>query len=476
MNKIKKILFLLVICHLIKFFLISSILNYHMNIINTYNREFDNLIKTSDYEVISNITIFGNNEWEMLQSTYGWCTGNGTWNNPYIIENIAIRSQSISYCVDIQETNVSFIIRNCDFNSHYLKLYSINLVDVRNGVIQNNSFNNFEFNCVILNNCYNLTILRNSISGSRMKYEAHTSMSNGVSLSNSNETQIIENIIFYNHNGISFWNSSHNTISGNSIRNNENYGISISESNQINISNNRITNNDYYGLSLLRSNYCFISNNQFIENIVGCYIERDSIGNVFENNICVNYINPLLILIITIVSIVVITITMVILYKKAKSKLFKGSQRKLQKIVKKRLNKEISEIQSLFDQNKFEIAINKFDQVKEELKPYDLPKISQWIKRNESFFYESAIRNTILQLGTKSSRINLNQISKKSGVKNSNIILKVVQEMIEAKEIYGEYFSSTKTILFDQKANIREIDNLMKMYREWEENKTAKKM
>ncbi len=39
----------------------------------------------------------------------------------------------------------------------------------------------------------------------------------------------------------------------------------------------------------------------------------------------------------------------------------------------------------------------------------------------------------------------------------------------------GQYFSSTKSIAFNQQANINEIDNLMKTYKDWEDKEIGKK-
>ena len=47
--------------------------------------------------------------------------------------------------------------------------------------------------------------------------------------------------------------------------------------------------------------------------------------------------------------------------------------------------------------------------------------------------------------------------------------------MIENKEIYAQYFSSTKSVAFNQQANIEEIDKLMATYKEWEEKEFEKK-
>lgn len=47
--------------------------------------------------------------------------------------------------------------------------------------------------------------------------------------------------------------------------------------------------------------------------------------------------------------------------------------------------------------------------------------------------------------------------------------------MIESNEIYAQYFSSTKSVAFDQQTNIKDIDKLMEQYRQWEKEGISKK-
>ena len=47
--------------------------------------------------------------------------------------------------------------------------------------------------------------------------------------------------------------------------------------------------------------------------------------------------------------------------------------------------------------------------------------------------------------------------------------------MIDKKEIYAKYFESSKSVAFDQQANIDEIEKLMSTYKEWEEKDFGKK-
>jgi len=58
---------------------------------------------------------------------------------------------------------------------------------------------------------------------------------------------------------------------------------------------------------------------------------------------------------------------------------------------------------------------------------------------------------------------------------NNHLIISTVKEMIRNQEIYAKYFESNKAVAFDQQANIEEIDNLMAIYKKWEDNEFGKK-
>ena len=44
------------------------------------------------------------------------------------------------------------------------------------------------------------------------------------------------------------------------------------------------------------------------------------------------------------------------------------------------------------------------------------------------------------------------------------LILKIFSELDKANEIYAEYFSSNRAVVFNQTANIKEIDSLMEKF------------
>ena len=101
----------------------------------------------------------------------------------------------------------------------------------------------------------------------------------------------------------------------------------------------------------------------------------------------------------------------------------------------------------------------------------EIPFVKKEIKMEKI----NTIKRTVLDLGTKFGRLQIIEISEVCSIKDENLIVDTVKEMIENKEIYGQYFSSSKSVAFNQQANIDEIDNLMKAYREWEDKKVEKK-
>lgn len=80
---------------------------------------------------------------------------------------------------------------------------------------------------------------------------------------------------------------------------------------------------------------------------------------------------------------------------------------------------------------------------------------------------EMKIKKVVLDLGTKYTRLEVREISEKCDV-DSDSITEVLEKMIENKEIFGAFFKSSNTVSFDQQANIDEIDELMAVYKDWE--------
>lgn len=110
-------------------------------------------------------------------------------------------------------------------------------------------------------------------------------------------------------------------------------------------------------------------------------------------------------------------------------------------------------------------------------KLYDSSKKNDKISKLKSLIHQTQIakiKNTILNLGTKFGRLHIMEISEECG-EDESLIISTVREMIEGNEIYAKYFESSKSVAFDQQANIEEIDKLMASYKEWEEKEVGKK-
>jgi hypothetical protein len=86
---------------------------------------------------------------------------------------------------------------------------------------------------------------------------------------------------------------------------------------------------------------------------------------------------------------------------------------------------------------------------------------------------EATIRKTILDFGTKLTRLKVDEIAEITETFHKTII-EVVNNMIENQEIYARYFKSSNSVVFNQEKNIKDIDDLMTMFREWEKVKVDK--
>jgi len=92
----------------------------------------------SNYEEHTPIVIDGNPNFNDTAITEGW-PGNGTVNNPFIIEGLNITGPSGNNLIDIKNTDVYFQINNSFLSGGYR---AISLDKVENGLISNNSISN----------------------------------------------------------------------------------------------------------------------------------------------------------------------------------------------------------------------------------------------------------------------------------------------------------------------------------------------
>ncbi len=103
-----------------------------------------------------------------------------------------------------------------------------------------------------------------------------------------------------------------------------------------------------------------------------------------------------------------------------------------------------------------------------------LPEITDAASRKLRAVRTRAIKSTVLDLGTKFPRLQIVEIAERTGA-DPKLIVETVKEMISKGEIYADYFESSRSVAFNQQANIDEIDSLMDSFRDWEREGKGKR-
>lgn len=243
-------------------------------------------IKTSQFYNLtgSPIIINGNGGWYTVNLTVEWCTGSGTFNDPYIIQNVLIDGQNSGNCIEIKNSDVYFIIKNCSvYNSgNGSSSAGIFLDNVKNGNLVDSIHSYDNDYGIHLIYCYNITIEGNVIENNH---------NFGIILGVSNDNLISNNILYNNgYEGIFLGISNHSRIIGNTVTNNGNFGIYIGSSSKNNtISENTVRNNNGGGITASTSNNSTIRRNNVIHNKIGIEVWQSNYNKIYENNISENY-------------------------------------------------------------------------------------------------------------------------------------------------------------------------------------------
>ncbi|MFX1407377.1 MAG: nitrous oxide reductase family maturation protein NosD [Promethearchaeota archaeon] len=177
------------------FFAFSSIISINLSLNNSEFCSDNGNLKIS---AVSPIHIDDTNptmNWSVAKDA-GICTGNGTYSEPYIIEDLEIDGGGSGSCILIENSTVYFRIEKC--------------------------------------NLYN--------SGD---YPAA-----GIKLNNTNNGQVTDNVCSPNYSGISLYASHNNTISGNIVDHNDYCGILLNDGDNNTISGNSIEYNYLTGIVL----------------------------------------------------------------------------------------------------------------------------------------------------------------------------------------------------------------------------------
>ena len=164
-------------------------------------------------------------------------SGNGSAENPYIIENLTIEARgSMAYGISIKNTHVFFIIRNCYVKSEYIGINVLNIApntaQILNNYVESLSGDGGGIGVGGSNNC---TIIGNTA----------TNFAQGIHLNEASLCLIQNNIIYNNtYQGINIRYSSDNIVVGNTISNHNQHGLAlVGTSNNNLLYNNILTQN-----------------------------------------------------------------------------------------------------------------------------------------------------------------------------------------------------------------------------------------
>ncbi len=218
----------------------------------------DNL-GTSNFWNLTGTTIYINDQdpnynWSKTANDNEWCSGLGTIEIPYLIENVSIDDISSDVGIKIVNSRAHFIIKNCWFTNSYIAGISLN--NVTNGlIISNNCSNNLMG--IFLRECHYNKILKNNL---------FDNSDNGIFIEYSNFTEILGNNVSYSYQGIVLKSiCNNNTISMNKVEECSYIGIALeSICNNNTISMNKVEECDYVGIALDFGNnsYNLISDNE----------------------------------------------------------------------------------------------------------------------------------------------------------------------------------------------------------------------
>jgi parallel beta-helix repeat protein len=170
MNKTKKIklklkIGLIAMLFTISFFSVENFSNTNIIREKLVENNKEDKFKGAGYWNLTEAPIYVNDldpnyNWSKTAAENDWCTGSGTWGDPYIIENVTIDSENTSDCIKIENSNVPFIIRNCTLMFTAEQGTGINLQNTDNGKLSNNTCS-FNLYGIMLYSCDNNTILGN---------------------------------------------------------------------------------------------------------------------------------------------------------------------------------------------------------------------------------------------------------------------------------------------------------------------------
>ena len=235
-------------------FAFSHIITNNLRVIS------DNNNKSSDISEICNLDnknvkisavsgrIHIDNNWSAAKIA-GICTGNGTYSEPYVIEDFVIDVGGVGSGILIENSEVYFRIENCTiYNAVGIWHAGIKLSYVNNSQLINNNF---------------------------------SSNYNGIRLEYSNRNSVLGNFMSNNGGILLAW-SDNNTLSGNTVNKAGYYGIFIAG--DFNVILENIVNSSKFSGIELEGDHNTVSGNTIKNNSIGIYLS-DASNNIVSGNV-----------------------------------------------------------------------------------------------------------------------------------------------------------------------------------------------
>jgi parallel beta-helix repeat protein len=180
--------------------------------------------------------------------------GDGSLENPFKIDGLDIGlSDGANHCIMISNTQVSFIIRNCNLTG-FDGGAGIYLGNVTNGELVNNNCNSNYYGIKLEQSDSN-TVTNNTCNNN----------SRGIYLGGSDYNTVADNTCNNNSRGIYLSGSDYNTVANNTCDNNM-FGIYLSYSDSNTVVNNMCNNNTEHDIYLYESDSNTVENNTFLGN------------------------------------------------------------------------------------------------------------------------------------------------------------------------------------------------------------------
>ncbi|MFX1498052.1 MAG: ABC transporter substrate-binding protein [Promethearchaeota archaeon] len=244
-----------------------------------------------------------NYDWSKTALENDWCTGSGSWGDPYVISNLEINGINLVDCIEIKNSNAYFELRNCTI--HQALQYGIKLSNTNNSLIYNNSIYDNPIGGLYAEYSNNHSIYDNKFWNITNGYNGY-----GIMLFFSNHCDVFHNTITFNFAGIASGYNFDSHIFENTVRNNTLgivtgygsnttielndvisstlHGIVLQETNETIVKNNLIMHNNYTGIYLIGyttgNNYNTITSNQIYNNRLGVGLNYLSDHNVIYLN------------------------------------------------------------------------------------------------------------------------------------------------------------------------------------------------